>query len=140
MGLAVFAYFINMHAAIVKFAYFGVVLWHITTGAIVSSMPRSSVNAEALVTCLHNNSPDIKFITDPTDFENARIGVNFRYDDFYPVSIVNVTSIADIQAAVVCARSLNIELVAMNGGHSFEGASLFFKILAVACSAHDMIC
>lgn len=57
------------------------------------------------------------------EYNNSRIGTNFRYDNYFPAVIVNIGTVADIEATVKCAKEAHFELGVMNGGHSFEGMS-----------------
>ncbi|CAG8837781.1 13220_t:CDS:1, partial [Cetraspora pellucida] len=55
---------------------------------------------------------------DPDYYECVKI-VNCRYS-YFPVVIVYVTNILDIQLSIYCANTLNISVTARSGGHSFE--------------------
>eukprot|EP01038_Epipyxis_sp_PR26KG_P012336 gene12336-16545_t len=77
-----------------------------------------------LIKCLKLYSPPIETIPLSSNLYNeSRIGNNFRYDNYYPLSIISVTSVDDIIAGVLCAKKFEVPIGAMNGGHSFEGMS-----------------
>ena len=76
----------------------------------------------SLMECIVLNSSGAKAV-EPSRYNDSRIGTNFRYDNFYPILIINVTSVEDIQAGVKCAGQLGVRVAVMNGGHSFEGMS-----------------
>jgi hypothetical protein len=81
-------------------------------------------NSNSLINCISSLSPSARFIqSGDSSYDDYRIGTNFRYDNAYPQVIVDVTSRDDISAAVKCAAKDKLEVVVMNGGHSFEGMS-----------------
>jgi hypothetical protein len=49
----------------------------------------------------------------------------------YPVYVVNVTSVAQIQTSVNFAREFNVRLVVKNTGHDFSGKSLGAGALSI---------
>ncbi|CAG8783847.1 8672_t:CDS:1, partial [Racocetra fulgida] len=55
---------------------------------------------------------------DPNYYESIKI-FNCRYS-YYPVVIIYVTNILDIQLSIYCANTLKIPVTARSGGHSFE--------------------
>ena len=88
---------------------------------------QSSNLVDSIAGCITSLSPLVQFISknDASSYDNAIVGTNFRFAYFYPLLIVNVTQEADIRASIVCAgrQATHIDLVVMNGGHSFEGDS-----------------
>ena len=96
--------------------------------------------SKTLTQCISKYSPDVTFvISTTTDYNNDRIGTNFRYDNLYPLVIVDVKDPKDIRASVLCAAEFHVEVTVMNGGHSFEGASCTNGILLHLDSHHDVI-
>jgi hypothetical protein len=93
-----------------------------------------------LYTCLVTSSPSIEFIPLSTSgYNDSRVGTNFRYDNFYPIIIVNVSTQEDVVAAVKCGGHYAVEIVVMNGGHSFEGMSCTNGILLNLDSFNNVI-
>jgi hypothetical protein len=88
--------------------------------------------SQQLVDCIKLASASTGLVLPGDDFyDDFRIGTNFRYDSYYPAVIVNVSSVDDIRASLLCAQEVGgVEISVMNGGHSFEGLS---------CSARGLL-
>ncbi|KNC86294.1 hypothetical protein SARC_01556 [Sphaeroforma arctica JP610] len=79
--------------------------------------------ATPLGECISTASPNVTVygVADPF-FLNSYIGTNLGYQQ-EPTLVVKVQNVEDIKAGVVCAKSLNEEIVVRNGGNSFAGFS-----------------
>ncbi len=58
-----------------------------------------------------------------TDYDNARVVYNTRFDDIKPKAIVRCTSADDVVATVEYARKAGIAIVPRCGGHGYAGYS-----------------
>jgi hypothetical protein len=107
------------------------------------SLPSSQsgiFNDDDMMSCILQYSPAASFIKpNTTQYDNYRMGTNFRYDNFYPSFILSAGSIEDIQAGVKCASKLSVEIVIMNGGHSFEGLSGTNSLLVELDNFNEML-
>jgi FAD/FMN-containing dehydrogenase len=57
-------------------------------------------------------------------YDEATIGASSaHFTEGYPLLIIAVQQVLDVQAAVKCCSSLSIPISIINGGHSFEGLS-----------------
>ena len=76
--------------------------------------------------CLVTRSPHIIYdvLSERSDhYDDLRVGENFRYQHYFPLIIVSVSSVRDIRAAVLCGKEYNLKLSVRNGGHSSESLS-----------------
>ncbi|CAG8523441.1 2846_t:CDS:2, partial [Dentiscutata heterogama] len=69
--------------------------------------------------CLSTIKGSAVYPNDPQYYDCIRVA-NCR-NPYFPVVVVYVAEILDIQKSIHCANSLNISVVARSGGHSFEG-------------------
>ncbi|CAG8701401.1 28897_t:CDS:2, partial [Racocetra persica] len=58
---------------------------------------------------------------------------------FHPTVIVFASNVKDVQAAVKCAKSLNLSITARSGGHSYEKYSTFGKIVVDVSNLNKII-
>lgn len=93
-----------------------------------------------VASCIQSNSPNALFVSHKVEtYNETRIGANKRIDGYYPLVTINVTRTLDIQAAVKCAAKYKIDVVAKNGGHSFEGFSSTNGILLDLDAYSDIV-
>ena len=115
------------------------IAWGVIGPPTVSSPDGKQWNySDQVLSCVRGLSPNAHAVL-PDAYDDCRIGTNFRYDSFYPALILNVTTITDIQAAVRCAAELELNVIPMNGGHSFEGMSCTDDILLHLDEFSDII-
>ncbi|CAG8511838.1 17027_t:CDS:2 [Racocetra persica] len=68
--------------------------------------------------CLSTINSLVVYPGDPNYYESIKT-FNCRYS-YFPVVIIYVTNILDIQLSIYCANTLKIPVTARSGGHSFE--------------------
>jgi hypothetical protein len=107
-------------------------------GGLGDRLPLSEPLSLSLMACIEGLSPTARPVASD-QYDDCRIGTNLRYDSYFPALILNVTTIEDIKAAVVCAASFDVNVVPMNGGHSFEGMSCTNDLLLHLDSFHALL-
>ncbi|KAF0431404.1 FAD-binding domain-containing protein [Gigaspora margarita] len=68
--------------------------------------------------CLSTIDGLVVYPGDPYYYNSIKV-MNCRYH-YFPVVVIYVTTISDIQKSIHCANTLNISVTARSGGHSYE--------------------
>ena len=92
---------------------FGIVILVLNKSWLLDGSSNTQQNSELLHVnplfhCLYEKSPTIKLLQYQISsmYNDSRVGNNRRYDSFYPIVIINVTSVRDISAGAYTLLSL----------------------------------